>query len=283
MHQVIVERNSRVCDSMNWSVQLVGILKKGFPLRFFIARLTRVPFLGRIMDSLFFKDDGIMYLPLDRVITIEEAVTPESMVLPSEVVEHFIEKAAHHWIMNFCICREAASCKEYPVELGCLFMGEAAMKISPELGRKATKEEALEHVRKCREAGLVHLIGRNKLDTVWLNVGPGTRLLTVCNCCPCCCLWRMLPDLAPGIGGKVTKMPGVVVTVTDACKGCGTCESVCFVNAITVRDGRAHISEECRGCGRCVDVCPHHAHKVTVEEDFVEQSIDFLSDLVDVT
>ncbi|MBU6997348.1 MAG: 4Fe-4S binding protein [Theionarchaea archaeon] len=268
---------------MSRSVGLVGILKKGFPLRFFIARLTRVPLLGRIMDTMFFKDDGIIYLPIDRAITVNEAVASESMVLPSSVVEHFIEKAAYHWVMNFCICRDAAACKDYPVELGCLFMGEAAMKINPELGRRVTKEEALEHVRKCREAGLIHLIGRNKLDTVWLNVGPGNRLLTVCNCCPCCCLWRMLPDLAPEIGMKVTKMPGITMTVTDACVGCRTCESVCFVNAVAVTDGRAQIHEECRGCGRCVDVCPQHAIMVSVEGDPVERSIDFISDLVDIT
>ncbi|MBU7013375.1 MAG: 4Fe-4S binding protein [Theionarchaea archaeon] len=268
---------------MSWSIWLVGILKRGFSLRFFLARLTRVPLLGRIIDNLVFKDDGIIYLPADQIITIDESLVPESLVLPSSVVEHFIQNAAYHWIMNFCICRDAATCKDYPIDLGCLFMGEAAMKINPELGRRVTKEEALEHIKKCREAGLIHLIGRNKLDTVWLNVGPGSKLLTVCNCCPCCCLWRMLPNLAPGIGRKVTKMPGVNMVVTDACLGCRTCESVCFVNAIAVKDGRAEIDEGCRGCGRCATICPRHAIRVVVEEDFAERSINFISDLVDIT
>ncbi len=116
------------------------------------------------------------------------------------------------------------------------------------------------------EAGLVHLIGRNKLDTVWLDVGPGERLLTVCNCCSCCCLWRMLPDLHPDIGGKVTKMEGVEVNVTEACVGCGTCTEKCFVDAIKLVDGRAQIGEECRGCGRCVEVCPQGAIRMTVPD-----------------
>ena len=113
-------------------------------------------------------------------------------------------------------------------------MGEAVHGINPNLGRLVSKEEAHEHVRKCREAGLVHLIGRNKLDAVWLNVGPGDKLLTVCNCCPCCCLWKILPDVNPEIGRKITKMAGVNVEVTDRCVGCGTCiqENICFVDAI---------------------------------------------------
>ena len=262
---------------------VTNLMKKGFPYRFLLARLTRVPILGKIMDFLLFEGDDILYLPKNKTIEINQSVKPQDVVLPSQVVEHFIHKANYHWIMNTCICRDTMQCKDYPIDMGCLFMGEAAMDINPELGRPVTKEEALEHIKKCREAGLVHLIGRNKLDAVWLNVGPGNKLLTVCNCCPCCCLWRMLPDLAPEISAKVTKMPGVSITVTDACAGCRTCEPVCFVNAITVVDNRAVITDQCRGCGRCVDVCPQKALEISIDATYVEKSIDRISRLVDVT
>lgn len=261
-----------------------NLIKKGFPQRFLLARLTRVPVLGKVMDFLFFEGDDIIYLPKDHVVTVNRSVTiPDSMVLPSQIVEHFIEKANYHWVMNFCICRDSSNCKDYPINLGCLFLGEAAMHINPELGRKVTKEEAKEHVRLCREAGLVHLIGRNKLDAVWLNVSPGNKLLTICNCCPCCCLWRMLPYLAPQIGTKVTKMPGVEIKVTDKCVGCRTCEKVCFVNAIKVTDSHAVISRECRGCGRCVDVCPNKAITISVEDTFEEKAIERIAGLVDIS
>jgi ferredoxin len=208
---------------------------------------------------------------------------PSDMVLPSKVVEHFIEKAAHHWIMNFCICREALQCTEYPIELGCLFLGEAAVQIRPDLGRKVTKEEALDHVKTCREAGLVHLIGRNKLDAMWLNVSPGKKLMTICNCCPCCCLWKMLPDLDADIGKKVTRMPGVSIALSDTCTGCGACVDTCFVNAITIVEGKAIISRECRGCGRCVEICPHDALSLHIDEKFFTESIDRLDAVVDVS
>ena len=200
----------------------VHLLKMAFPSRSLAARATHAPVLGSLVDRWLFEGDHLIYLPQDRVIQIDEPVDlPEEMVVPSRVVEHFIEEAGTHWIMNSCLCRDASHCEEYPVDLGCLFLGEAASGINPRLGRPVTREEALEHVRRCREAGLVHLIGRNKLDTIWLGVGPGDRLLTICNCCPCCCLWRMLPHLSPQIGAKITGMPGVTVSVNEECVGCG--------------------------------------------------------------
>jgi ferredoxin len=148
-----------------------------------------------------------------------------------------------------------------------------------------SKEEALAHVRRCREAGLVHMIGRNRLDTVWLGVGPGEKLLTICNCCPCCCLWRMLPHVSPEISARVSGMPGVSVTVTERCAGCGICtQDVCFVDAIRLQNGRATISDACRGCGRCMAVCPEKAIELSIDEGrFLEESIGRLSSLVDVT
>jgi hypothetical protein len=266
---------------------VVKIIKKTFPGLFTVAKLTKAPGIGRAIEYALFEGDDIMYLPRDRVVRIGRAVEGEGdMVLPSQVVEHFIDAATHHWIMDTCICREANGCKDYPIGLGCLFMGDAAMRINPGLGRPVSRQEARDHVSRCREAGLVHLIGRNKLDTVWLGVGPGERLLTVCNCCPCCCLWRAIPHLRKDISGKITRMPGVRVEVSGDCVGCGECAEpeVCFVRAVSMEDGLARISDECRGCGRCVTVCPNHAIELHVDDDgFVTRAIERISARVDVS
>jgi ferredoxin len=271
---------------MSQPVWFVKLIQKFFPQRFLLARLTHIPLIARIVDRLLFEGDDIIYLPQDRVIPVNQALdNPGEMILPSQVVEHFIEETDFHWIMNACICRDSIKCEDYPIDLGCLFLGQAAMGINPRLGRRVTKEEALEHTRRCREAGLVHLVGRNKLDTVWLGVGPGNKLLTVCHCCPCCCLWRVLPHIAPQIGAKIARMPGVEVTVTDRCAGCGTCtQGVCFVDAIHLVNNQALIDDACRGCGRCVDACPQQAIELTIaNEQFVTQAISRLSLLVDVS
>lgn len=261
------------------------IIQKTFHQRFFWARVTNYPVIGRIIEYLLFENDDITYLPRDTVIPVNTSLAPkEDMVMPSQVLEHFIREANYHWIMNTCICRDSSSCKDYPIDLGCIFLGEAAMGINPKWGHKATMEETLEHAARCREAGLVHLIGRNKLDAVWLNVGPGEKLLTVCNCCPCCCLWKILPTVKPSINSSVNKMPGVTVTVTDECVGCGTCtDDVCFVNAIHMENDRAVISNECRGCGICVSVCPKGAIELTTDNTYnIQEAVAKIENLVDV-
>jgi len=245
----------------------IDLLKKNFKHRFTLAGLTRLPLIGSMMDHALFAGDALVILPKDAVIQVEvnQALEPPTnTVLPSQVVHTLIDQAGYHFAMDFCLCRESNQCEDYPRDLGCLFMGEAAKRIDPRLGHPITREEAHAHARRARDAGLVHLVGRNKLDAVWLDVSPGERLLTVCNCCPCCCLWKMLPGLSPVIGGKVTRMEGVEVTVTGDCVGCGACLDACFLEAIELEDGEAHITGECRGCGRCVEACPRGAIRITV-------------------
>jgi flavoprotein len=129
------------------------------------------------------------------------------------------------------------------------------------------------------------MIGRNLLDKRWLGVNPGYKLLTICNCDPCCCLWRISPVLASRIGSKIQKMPGLTIEVTEKCIGCGTCmQGSCFVDAIHMVDNQAKISKECRGCGRCVEVCPQKAIELTINDiEFVEKSIRQIEKIIDVT
>jgi hypothetical protein len=94
------------------------------------------------------------------------------------------------------------------------------------LGKEATVDEALQYARKCREAGLVHMVGRFSGDLRWLNeeVGPIEELVTICNCCPCCCAMRLVPHLDHNLSTKfLSRMPGVEVTVSEDCSGCGLC------------------------------------------------------------
>lgn len=271
---------------MSRPLWLVELIKKSFPRRFAVARLTNAPILGPWIEQWLFGGDDIIYLPRDRVIAVEESVEPsQQTVLPSQVLAHFIDKATHHWIMNFCLCREGEHCKDYPRNLGCLFLGDAIAGINPKLGRRVSKEEAHAHVKRCRDAGLVHLIGRNKLDSVWLGTGPKERLLTICNWCPCCCLWRVLPHVSASISSRVTRMPGVAVSVSDRCQACGTCtQGVCFVDAINLDGQQAVVSEACRGCGNCVTVCPNEAIDISIEMDrAVASSIERISPLVDLS
>lgn len=272
----------------------ISIIKKLFPQRFFLAKLTKVPLLGKMIEKAFFEEDEIIFLPKDQTIEIQQASKTiainqpidqfEEFVVPSKIIEYFIEQANYHFIMDFCICRSANRCENYPIDLGCLFLGETVLKIDPTLGKLVSKEEALEHIKKCQEAGLVHLIGRNKLDTMWLDARPKEKLLTICNCCECCCLWKMIPYLSKPIQKNVRRIPGIQITVTENCVGCGKCtQGVCFVDAIQLKDGKAVISNDCRGCGRCVEICPHEAIKLSLTKEALKESKRLISRVVDVT
>jgi ferredoxin len=266
--------------------RFVVFLEKMFPYRFLAVKVTRVPFMKWLVDRMLFKQTNLTVLPKESVVEInlEKSIQPpDNIVLPSEVVAYFIRKTNYRFIMNFCLCREANQCKNHPIEFGCLFLGEAARGINLEFGKEATLEEAIAYVQKCRAEGLIHLIGRDKIDETWLGVGSDGRLLTICNCCNCCCLWKMLPDLDPQISAKVKRMPGVEVTVTEKCTGCGTCVEVCFVRAIHIEQEHAIINKDCRGCGRCADQCPEKAIQVTINDHlFLQKTIERIESSVDV-
>lgn len=271
------------------------IIKSGFRQRYLMARMTRLPVLGKAIELAFFDQDEMIYLPKDavvasprtRTISIGAEVSPKNMVLPSLIIEDFLRRSRYIFIMNSCMCRDSNECGHYPHELGCIFLGAGVLKIPAKMGRRATAEEGIEHMRNARERGLVHLIGRNKIDSIWLNTGPKEDLLSICNCCECCCLWKMMPQLSDSISNGVMRLPGVTVTVTDACTGCGSCvnNEVCFVSALSIQDGRAVIDQElCKGCGRCVESCPFKAVTLEIgEADYFEQAVRTIEPLVDIT
>ncbi|MEA2071560.1 MAG: 4Fe-4S binding protein [Asgard group archaeon] len=273
---------------------LIKIIRRLFDKRFFFARLSYIKPIRKIMQVLFFKDDLIYYLPKDSVIKRSSSKTleinekidrQENVIIPSQIVDYFIEEANYHFIMNFCICRVSSNCQNYPKELGCLFLGEAVKNIDPSLGKMVSKKEAHNHVQKCREVGLVHLIGRNKLDTQWLHTGPSEKLLTICNCCECCCLWKMIPSLDLQISDNIQKIPSVSINVNSTCNGCGFCtQNICFVDAISLKENKAIINKDlCRGCGRCIEICPQKAITLTIKkQDFVTETIQKLSKVINV-
>jgi len=153
---------------MSRPVWFVKVIQAAFPTRFRIAAAARrIPWFGKLVNRFLFEGDDVMYLPKDNLIQIHQPVgRPEESVLPSEIAAHFVEEANHLFIMDTCLCREADDCEDYPIDTGCLFMGKAVHKINPKLGHHATREEAHAHLARARAAGLVHMIGRNRIDNV---------------------------------------------------------------------------------------------------------------------
>jgi hypothetical protein len=65
-----------------------------YPVRLFIARATRVPAIGALVERWLFWGDDMTCLPANRTILIHESVAePEQVVMLFQVVAHFIGQA----------------------------------------------------------------------------------------------------------------------------------------------------------------------------------------------
>lgn len=268
----------------------VKTLSKVFWTRFGLASMTRrSKVFNRIVMRTMFDGDDMIVLPKDDVVksrriemnlNIEDG--GETTVLPSDVVKSIIDRSSDIFIMNFCLCRRSNKCEDFPSDKGCVFLGKGVHRIPGDFGRMATAEEAKAYIDECTELGLVHIIGRNKLDSVWLHTGDKMDLMTICNCCPCCCLWNMTRNISDEIGGTFKRMDGVTVsTEPDRCIGCGLCNEICFTKAISVIDGRCSLNlDMCRGCGRCTEVCPVDAISLDFDDSVVSSEVERISGLV---
>ena len=182
-----------------------------------------------------------------RVIPVNSAVSPDTHVAPFDDVQQIVAKAENLAVTN-CTCKVVTGA---PCDTGmevCMQVNRAAdYAIERGTGRQLTKQEALDMLKQCQEAGLVHVVGNSR------NLGH-----IICNCCDDCCVnWTG----ASKTGSKFTAPSRFAAAIDpDACTECGTCLERCFFNAIDLEGNPPTIiEEECMGCGLCVATCPTEA------------------------
>ncbi len=264
----------------------IGVARKYWRFIKFGFRLSKIPLLGRILNNFIgVETSNGSCIPINKSLEL-----PDNVILPFAITEHFIYHASKIFIMNYCGCRKRSNCKDHDVSIGCLWLGDAVSKIDvpPEIGHIATKEEALELERRAYENGLVPTIGRLKADSWLMGVLPDEgHFMSLCHCCPCCCVLGSLRYGASSLGKIVQRMEGITVQVNpELCVGCGTCTKVCiFKNALKVVDGKAKIDpENCKGCGRCARKCPKGAIEISIDNlERLNATIERISSYVDVT
>lgn len=243
-----------------WFYDLVVRL---WPLGRLVNRAGTLPGIGRLLRPLFSpRENQAIIIPVHQAVR-----GTESLVLPYTLLPTLIERAGHRFIMGHCMCRQGQGCRNYPQDIGCIFLGGGAREIDPALGRPADVAEALAHARLAMEAGLVPLIVHASFDAFILGV-PYRRMLAICFCCDCCCTVRQTLREGPtAFWEAVVRLPGLRVVVTEACTGCGACVELCHVRAISRQDGHAVIGEQCKGCGRCATACPSGAIRLHLDEN----------------
>jgi UDP-glucose 4-epimerase len=236
---------------------------KLWPLGKLVHWLGNRPLVGPLLRPFFDALDAEAI-----IIPVQEAVRGgENIVLPYPLLASILEQASARFLMNECLCRRGENCQTYPRELGCLFLGQASAEINPAQGHLVDKEEALAHLRRAMNLGLVPLIVHSTFDAWSLGISY-RRMLGICFCCDCCCVVRHGLRLGPpAFWETVSRLPGLALEVGKACVTCGACEDVCYVQAVTRTNGRASINlERCKGCGRCIAVCPTGAISLCMDE-----------------
>jgi UDP-glucose 4-epimerase len=252
---------------------LSWIIKSGRRLKPFLPvletfKLGRIPGIRRLIPWLNPELNCINYLP------INEGLEVENSIMPPQVVHDLIDSTSIHVIMDKCGCRMLRDCKRYTQEVGCLFMGETALKLPHGVCRKVTRVEAHAHADRAIQLGLLPMVGKVRIDNLIYMTPDRNKLLSVCFCCECCCILTSYKHV-PGkyLDGIIQPIDGLTIKVTDACIGCGSCLETCAFNAITIIDSRAVHSHQCRGCGRCSLSCPNDAVIISIHNQHFAQEI----------
>ena len=236
---------------------------------YIFGKIGRLPVLRKIHPWVRSDINDMRWLPIN-----EDISKPEDMPMPLSVLDRCIETASHRVVFDYCFCRKAGNCQNYPVDIGCLMMGDEALEIMGSSGYEVGVEEAKAHARKAIATGLVPIIGKARADGYLFGFRDHDCLLSVCFCCECCCIGRAAGAWSSEVLEEFfPRLDGISIRVTDACDGCGKCVEKCFVHAIEIKNQKAIIAEDCRVCGRCASVCLNNAIEITMDDpDFVEKT-----------
>jgi ferredoxin len=272
------ESEDFILDNLGKDIEIIA---DNFPL----LKLSKVPLFKPVFEQFIdTKNSTGTPIPINKSLG-----TYENQILPLAVVEYFINKASYIFLMNNCRCRIMNNCKDHDQSIGCTWIGKGVLKINvpPETGHIATKEEALERSQLAYKNALVPTIGRLRGDSIMMGALPDTgHFLSLCYCCPCCCILGTWKESARSVRNIFQRMEGVSIKADrDICDGCELCTEVCIFNGMQIVDGKSVIDQDkCLGCGRCERVCPNEAINITID-DFkgFDKMIARIESYVDVT
>ena len=233
--------------------------------------ITRLPIFRNIIEKWYDpKAADASYIPIN-----DSLGTFEDKILPLKVLEYFINKAEHLLLCHSCGCRAYNQCQEHDHSIGCLYIGadtvdvkEVFPKVIPKSSHFGTKEEAMDRVKEAYDNGLITVIGRLKWDSEGWGIPDRGHFMTVCFCCPCCCIAGKRMHGTTELQNMMQRIEGVSVKVDeDLCVGCEDCMEVCAFEGMEMIDGIARVNQEkCLGCGRCERVCLNNAITITLDD-----------------
>ncbi|MHA1467520.1 MAG: ATP-binding protein [Promethearchaeota archaeon] len=190
-----------------------------------------------------------------KIIVNKDLEVPEEQILNIEDIKELIDQF-DDIAVGYCYCRQQEEflgnpCKQIEPSESCFTLGKSARHTAKYgFTRLVSKEEALELLKKCEDAALVH-------KAYHLHQNSENEEVAICNCCSCCCPVSKPHAILPAI----TIANYVAKIDEDECIGCGTCVEKCHNQVLELNDdGKAElVGEECIGCGVCAYFCPENA------------------------
>lgn len=208
----------------------------------------------------------------------------QNVVLPIEMMKQLVRESDYRAIMDHCLCRSAYECKDFPDSLGCLFIGEGGKGIVKKgQGHEASIDEALTHIDRAAELGLIGQAMWIEVERLILGVKKNrdvARWLEICFCCPCCCgTFRMIKASGQQDVRDRFRSIGWTAQVDSAtCTNCLKCAKLCPVDAISITNKKIAIDQNrCLGCGYCGAHCPSKAIKLELRKPLLNSVQDYFT------
>lgn len=216
-------------------------------------------------------------VPVNHDLTFRQDY--KNTVLPIQLVKKAIQESSYRVIMNKCICRASHKCENYPIDHGCIFIGKATRHaVENNVAREASVKEALAHVDRAAEIGLLCMCGWIEVERVMLGIRPEEKykFLEICFCCPCCCIGFNNFAQMPVEFTQRFRSTGWVASEVTNCTMCGKCIEVCPLKARSIHGDTVTVNEACFGCGLCAMKCPEKAIVMKQKSQTKERIQDYL-------
>lgn len=247
------------------------------------APYFKKPMIGPLLKLATLMDRPEKNFTQAYVINLNEDLThtAENVALPIDIMRKAVKESRYRAIMHKCICRNGKACDDYPVDLGCIFIGEGSRVAEVRgIAKEATVEEALAHIDRAAKLGLVG-------QCLWLEVEQYIwgiknehmhQFLEICFCCPCCCsALRFYPHTSRDVQDRFRHV-GWNAIINEKCTLCGICVEICPAHAISLEGGCPEVSDLCLGCGLCAANCQDAAVDIIQIEPMKDDIKDYFTE-----
>lgn len=249
-------------------------------IRWWMKNLT-LPVVGKFMRNMSEIDGEKNYsqghiFPINRDLAYEGK--NKNVVIPTDLVRKLITDSSYRVIKHKCFCRDGCKCKDYPIDHGCIMIGEGCRTmVERGTAREATIDEALAHLERGAELGLVCLTMWIGMEMVFLGIPEKDhdRIVEVCFCCPCCCQGLKFFKYYDKKFMSRFKSIGWHPVCNEDCTECGQCVEACPMEAITLGSDGFTVSEDCIGCGLCAFKCPSKALSMEERVPMKDNLLDY--------